>query len=231
MAEKEQNIHAGHRARQKEKFRTHGLDSFTDIETLELLLYYAIPRADTNALAHRLLDRFRSFRGVLEADLSDLEAVPGIGENAATLLRLVTAMNIRYQRSGSRRGAAVSGSSAIGEYIRHQFDYRNRECSALLCLDPGDHVIDCHLLSEGTTAMVELSAREIMDLVLKDKAARAVLAHNHVAGVALPSKADVDATGRIYHMLQTVGVELIDHLIFCDGDFVSMRESGHFAYF
>ena len=227
----EENIHAGHRARQKEKFRTYGLDSFTDIEALELLLFYAIPRTDTNALAHRLLGRFRSFRGVLEADLKDLEAVPGIGKNGATLLRLVTAMNVRYQRSLSQRGASLVGSSAIGQYIQHQFDYRNRECSALLCLDPGDHVIDCHILAEGTTSMVELSAREIMDLVLKDKAARAVLAHNHVAGVALPSAADIEATGRIYHMLQAVGVELIDHLVFCDGDFVSMRESGHFAYF
>ena len=101
----------------------------------------------------------------------------------------------------------------------------------LLCLDPGGCVIDCHILAQGTTSMVELSAREIMNHVLQDKAARAVLAHNHVSGVALPSSADVEATARIFHMLRTVGVELVDHLIFSDGDFVSMRESGHFAYF
>jgi len=231
MAEQGKNIHSGHRARQKEKFREHGLDSFTDVEALELLLYYAIPRADTNELAHRLLDRFHGFRGVLEAGLDELQAVPGVGENAAALLRLVTALNTRYQRAGRRRGMSVSGSGEIGEFLQHEFDYRNEECSVLLCLDPGEHVIECHLLAEGTSSMVELSAREIMQYVLQDKAAKAVLAHNHVAGVALPSSADVEATGRIYHMLRTIGVELLDHLVFCDGDFVSMRESGHFAYF
>ena len=231
MAEKEKNIHSGHRARQKEKFRAHGLESFTDIEALELLLYYAIPRADTNVLAHRLLDRFHGFRGVMEADLEALQSVPGIGESAATLLHLVAALNMRYQRSGSRRGAALSGSTAAGLFMQAQFDYRGEECSMLLCLDPGNHVIDCHLLAKGTSSMVELSAREIMRCVLKDKAARVLLAHNHVSGVALPSNADLEATARIYHMLQTVGVELVDHLIFSDGDYVSMRESGHFAHF
>lgn len=227
----EKNIHAGHRARQKEKFRAHGLDSFTDVEALEMLLYYAIPRADTNELAHLLLDRFHGFRGVLEADMDELESVPGVGENAATLLRLVTALNTRYQRAGHKRGTSVSGSAEIGAFLQHEFDFRNRECSALLCLDPGGHVIECHILAEGTSAMVELSAREIMQYVLQDKAARVVLAHNHVAGVALPSNADLSATARIYHMLRMIGVELLDHLVFCDGDFVSMRESGHFARF
>ena len=50
-----ENIHAGHRSRLKAQFREHGLEGFTDIEALELLLFYAIPRADTNALAHALL--------------------------------------------------------------------------------------------------------------------------------------------------------------------------------
>ena len=167
----------------------------------------------------------------MEASLEELESVPGIGESAATLLHLVTALNSRYQRAGSKRGATLSGSAAAGLFMQPQFDYRGEECSVLLCLDPGNHVIDCHVLAKGTTSMVELSAREIMRLVLQDKAAKVLLAHNHVTGIALPSAADVEATGRIYHMLRTVGVELVDHLIFSDGDYVSMRESGHFAYF
>ncbi|MBE6998039.1 MAG: DNA repair protein RadC [Ruminococcaceae bacterium] len=227
----DENVHAGHRARLKARFRDHGLESFSDIEALELLLFYAIPRADTNELAHALLARFKDFRGVLEADRAALERVPGIGDNAATLLRLVTALNGRYLRAAATRGTPIRDSEAAGAYLLPQFDYRSGECSVLLCLDTADRVIDCHFLGEGTTAMVGVSARELVELALRDKAARVILAHNHVSGVALPSRADVEATGRIYHMLRMIGVELTDHLIFADGDFVSMRDSGHFAGF
>ena len=225
------HVHDGHRARLKEKFRTHGLESFTDIEALELLLFYAIPRADTNELAHALLKKFRSFRGVLEADADALQRVPGIGENAAALLRLVTELNRRYQRSGSSRGTCIRSSSDAGAFLLPQFEYRNEECSVLLCMDTAGRVIDCHVLAEGTASMVELAAREIVDIILHDKATRVILAHNHVSGVALPSAADVDATGKLYRMLKMIGVELLDHIIVRDGDFVSMRDSGHFAGF
>ena len=225
------NIHSGHRARQKQKYREHGLESFTDIEALEMLLFYAIPRADTNELAHALLDRFHSFRGVLEADRTDLERVPGIGENAATLLRLVTDLNSRYQRSASVRGTQIRSSSDAGAFLLPQFEYCPEERSVLLCMDTAGRVLECRVLAEGSTAMVGLSARELVEHVLSDKAARVILAHNHVSGVALTSAADLEATSRIYRMLRMIGVELVDHLIFCDGDYVSMRESGHFAHF
>ncbi len=225
------NIHAGHRARLKEKYRAHGLESFTDIEALELLLFYAIPRANTNELAHALLDRFHSFRGVLEAEQSELERVPSVGPNAATLLRLVTDLNSRYQRAASVRGTQIRSSSDAGAFLQPQFAYRSEERSVLLCLDTAGRVIECRALAEGSSAMVGLSARELVDFVLRDKAARVILAHNHVSGVALPSAADVEATARIYRMLQMIGVELVDHLVFCDGDYVSMRDSGHFAHF
>ena len=225
------NVHDGHRARQKTKYREHGLESFTDIEALELLLYYAIPRADTNELAHALLDRFRDLRGVMEADLAELQRVPGIGENAATLLRLVTDLNSRYQRAASTKGRRIRGSSDAGEFLLPQFAYCTSERSVLLCMDTAGHVIECQVLGEGTSSMVALAAREIADAVLRSKAARAILAHNHVSGVALPSAADVDATGKIYRMLKMLGVELTDHIIVSDGDFVSMRDSGYFAQF
>ncbi len=230
MSEKE-NIHSGHRARLKGKYREHGLESFTDIEALELLLFYAIPRANTNELAHALLERFHSFRGVMEAERSELERVPGIGENASTLLRLVTDMNSRYQRAASVRGTRIRSSDDAGAFLQPQFAYCDEERSVLLCMDTAGRVVECRVLAEGSTAMVGLSARELVDYVLRDKAARVILAHNHVSGVALPSAADLDATEKIFRMLQMIGVELVDHLIFCDGDFVSMRESGHFAHF
>ena len=82
------NPHAGHRSRMRSKALTYGLDHLDDHEVLEMLLYHAIPRGDTNETAHRLLERFGSFRGLLEAPPEELQAVPGVGESAAVLLKL-----------------------------------------------------------------------------------------------------------------------------------------------
>ena len=227
----DESIHAGHRERLKTKYREYGLTCFTDIEAIELLLFYAIPRRSTNELAHALLNRFHSFRGVLEADLSELESVPGIGENAALLLKLVTGLNERYGISGNQKNIRISGSAEAGAYLMPYFTYRREECSVLLCLDMAGCVIDCHPLAKGSPGMVGLVARDLVDLALRDKAARVILAHNHPSGVALPSRADVDATKQIYDVLKLIEVELMDHIIVSEGDFVSMRDSGYFRQF
>ena len=227
----EENIHAGHRERLKTKYLTHGLDSFTDVEAIELLLFYAIPRRSTNELAHALLNRFHSFRGLLEAEQNDLAEVPGIGENAALLIHLIRDLSCRYQVAANPKGAVISGSAEAGAYLMPYFPYRREECSVMLCLDTAGRVIECHRLAEGSPGMVGLPVRELVELALRDKAARVILAHNHVSGVALPSGADVDTTGRLYRLLRMIEVELMDHIIVGEGDFVSMRDSGFFAQF
>lgn len=227
----EEQIHEGHRQRQKKKYLEHGLESFTDIEAIELLLFYAIPRRNTNELAHALLNRFKSFRGVLEAEQTELESVPGIGENAALLIRLVSSLSSRYMISANAHGAVISGSAEAGAYLLPYFKYRREERTVMLSLDTAGRVIDCHRLAEGSPGMVGLPVRELVDLALRDKAARVILAHNHMSGVALPSSTDVDTTARLYRMLQMIEVELLDHIIISEGDFVSMRDSGFFGQF
>ena len=224
-----ENIHSGHRARLKEKFREFGLDGFTDIQALELLLMYAIPRRDTNELAHALLDRFKSFRGVLEADIDSLSEVPGIGENAATLIRLVTSMNIRYMKAEKKRGMKIENSDDAGAFLRPLFAYQQEEVAFMVCLDAASRVISSHELSRGGMTEVSVSSRNVVDIALREKAARVILAHNHPSGLALPSIADASTTIQINQALRLIGVHLMDHLIFCNDDFVSFRDSGFFS--
>ena len=75
-------VHDGHRERLRRRFLENGLDGFNELNALELLLFYAIPRRDTNELAHALIDRFGSLQGVFEASPQELGETPGIGGNA-----------------------------------------------------------------------------------------------------------------------------------------------------
>ena len=86
-------IRDGHREKMRRRFLETGLEGFADHEALELLLYYAIPRRDTNPIAHALMERYDSLSGVLNAPVEDLEKVEGIGESAAILLSLVSRLS------------------------------------------------------------------------------------------------------------------------------------------
>lgn len=82
MAEKEA-LHSGHRQRMRQRFLSTGFDTFAEHEILEVLLYYAIPRIDTNEIAHRLLQHFGSLSAVFDADPQELIKVKGVSENTA----------------------------------------------------------------------------------------------------------------------------------------------------
>lgn len=224
------NIHSGHRSRLKERFASHGLEAMSDIEALEMLLYYALPRRDTNVIAHKLLERFGSYRAVFEADESELREVPGVGENAAMLIHLVRELNRRYlldRKKGKR--ILLQTTPEMGEYLLPLFAYATEEVAYAISLGSAGNVISCHRLAVGMGNSVEFGARELVEIALQDKAVFILLAHNHLSDVALPSNADVLATNSIRDALQYIGVRLSDHIIVCDGDFVSLRESGYFA--
>ena len=220
------NVHSGHRERMRKKFLEHGLDSFTDVETVELLLMFAMPRRETNTLAHALLERFNGLRGLFQADAAEIAAVPGVGESAAALVTLVRAVSQRYLRGETPRGAALLNSADAGRYLQPHFLYCRDEKAVLVTLDSASRVIRCHTLAEGSSDQVVLSARDIVACAMRDAAARVVLAHNHSSGLALPSHTDMVTTAQISAALQLIGVQLSDHLIFGDDDWVSMRDSG-----
>ncbi len=219
-------LHEGRRARQKERFSNYGLDNFSDAEALELLLYYAVPRRDTNELAHRLLKRFGSFSAVLEADALALSSCEGMGEAAASFITLVREINRRYLKS-EKQGAVFLGESIkAGEFCKNLFSYESEEKAYLLTLSPDMKLIRSVFLGGGTSFFVDFPVREIVSYALNDKAAGVILCHNHLTGSALPSQEDENATLKIASALSTLDIILCDHIIVSEDRFVSMRGLG-----
>ena len=220
------NSHDGHRARLKQRFLEHGLDNFNDLNVLELLLFYAIPRQDTNEIAHRLLDRFGSLASVMEANYEELVDVPGIGENAATLLKLISQIDRRYLMSKTEVRPQIRSSSQAGEILIPRYRFAREEIVYLLCLDSRNLLISCEELGRGTLGEANVSVRSIVEVALKRNAAAVILSHNHVDGFAIPSQADRYATKRIFDALKLVGITLADHIVVAGDDFVSFADSG-----
>lgn len=225
MPKKEGNLHAGHRSRVKEEFLRRGLDSFPEHRVLELLLFYAIPQGDTNVLAHRLIERFGSLAGVLDASVEDLCAVSGVGEHTALLLRMVPALCGRYVASRSNLGDIVDCSARVREVLEPYFFGARNEMVYLLCLDGKRKVLGVRKITEGSINAAEVTTRRITEEAMSLRASAVILAHNHVSGLAIPSQEDCSTTRYLKQVLEPIGIELLDHVVFCDDDMVSMKDS------
>lgn len=219
-------VHDGHRARLTARFLEEGLDGFSPHNILELLLFYAVPRKDTNELAHTLLDAFGSLSGVLDAPVAELTAVPGVGERTAALLHLMPQLARTYL-SDREREVCVNSTEKAGQYLLPRFVGRNEETVFMISVDGKCRVLATTLLHKGSINSAEVSLRNIVASALRHNAAGVILAHNHPGGVALPSPEDLNTTRRIGEALRPVGVRLIDHIIVADGDYVSLADSGY----
>ena len=220
------SIHDGHRARLRQRFLKHGLDSFDDHTVIELLLFYAVPRGDTNPAAHALMDRFGSLSAVFDAPMDSLMGVPGVGESAATLIRLVPQIARRYGISKARTDDIVEDSHAAGVYLAPLFTAARDELVYLLCLDAKCKVLDCALVCRGGVSSASFSVRQVAETAIACNASSVILAHNHLSGIAVPSQQDLQTTAKLARALKLLDVTLADHLVFADGDWVSMADSG-----
>ncbi len=218
--------HKGHRERLKTRFLKEGLDNFTDVQALELLLFYAIPQRDTNPIAHALLDYFGSLSRVLDAPVEELKNVPGISDHSAILLSMVTALSRYYQVDCTQRTQTLTTLDACGAYLVPYFFGRTRETVFLLCMDAKCKVLCCREVGEGSVNSASVSVRSIVETALNARATTVVLAHNHPSGVAVPSAEDVQTTRRVAAALRAVEVHLADHIVVAEGDYVSMVQSG-----
>ena len=218
--------HDGHRARKKKLFREQGLDAFSDLEALELLLYFAVPRVDTTPLARRLLKRFGSLDLVLAASQAELMKTSGVGQNAAALIHLVLPLARRARAAADARPVILNSAEAIGDYFLELFLGMRQERLYQACLDAKGKLLRCDLVSEGAIDAVTLDLRRIVASAFQCNASAVILAHNHPSGVALPSPDDNQATLTAWDALHRIGIRLVDHIIVADGDFVSLRDNG-----
>lgn len=214
-----QNIHAGHRERLRERFSRSGLDDFADHEVLELLLTYAIPRVDVNATAHHLIERFGSVAGALDALPEELCDVEGIGPAAAQFLTILPCVFRRYALNKSKPGEPMDTLAKIGEFLHAKYTGITFERVYLLLFDNSMRLIDCCHLDDGAVNSSKVTVRRVVELCMFKHASCAVLAHNHPMGLAIPSGADIEVTRSVENAMEAVGMNFLEHIIVTENSY------------
>ena len=213
MTNSNKSIHTGHRERLRERFQRSGMDDFADHEVMELLLTYAIPRVDVNEQAHRLIERFGSVAGALDALPQELCEVDGIGPRAAQFLTMLPSVFRRYALNKCEPGEPMDTLAKIGEFLHAKYTGITFERVYLLLFDNSMRLIDCCHLDDGAVNSSKVTVRKITDLCVFKHASCAVLAHNHPMGLAIPSGDDLAVTQTVENTMEAIGVLFLDHII------------------
>lgn len=224
---KPDNVHKDHRQRLDRKVENYDFETLPDHEQLEFILYVIIPQRDTNELAHRLLNHFGSFKGVLNAERSELSKIRGVGYRTAMFISQLNRMAGVIVRSQYQKNPVLETSAQIKEYIMTYYLGRLKEVSYLMFLDSNKHLIGTEKLSEGTTDRTHIYPREVVKLAVMNNASYVIIAHNHPSGFVEPSEQDINVTKGIEVALSAVDISLHDSVIVSGDGFYSFRENGY----
>lgn len=219
------NLHEGHRQRLKNRFNETGLSNFEAHNILELLLFYSIPRKDTNEIAHNLLDHFGTLSGVFDAEFEELLNVTGIKENSATLIKLVPAIAREYLDSKHGKDKKFDTAEKLGDYLVDKYFGETREIVYAVFLNNSFEVLATVKIHEGTVNSAHVSARKIVDHFVKYNASMVVLAHNHPNGSICPSMEDIETTRQLLSAFQAIDISLIEHFVVSGSEYYPIINS------
>ena len=220
------NIHAGHRQRMKQKLKNEGASLLETHELLEMLLYYCTPLKNTNERAHELLNSYGSLKLLIEADPNDLERRCHVTEHVALFFLLLNEIIKRCNQERWTERMLLDSSDLVGQFAVSLLAYERRECFYVINLDSQKRLIHSSLISKGTIDESEVYLRLVMESVLRYDASSIILAHNHPGGSVKPSFADINTTNRIIKLMNMINVEVVDHIIVSNGSYASMTEMG-----
>ncbi len=216
-------LHDGHRQRMYLKAEK---DALEDHEWLEVLLFAALPRRNTNEIAHRLIAQFGSAYDVFFASMEDLQKVPGVGVSVAAHIRAIGHFFKKGQEKKEPKFVGEFSSRAFLPFVKERYKDELYEVVDLYLLDGNGRVMKRQRFSIDSICTVEVLPEDLSSFLLTKGALGAVMVHNHPFGEAVPSDAD-DAMTKNCQILCSINNRLLcDHIIYAPSGMYSYYLSG-----
>ena len=223
--------HEGHRKRLRDRFLNNGLDGFHDYEVIELLLSLNTPRKDCKQSAKLLLEEFKTFQAVLEAESEELCRIPGVGPANSLGIRLIKKVADRYLETRLLEKDVIQNPEDLMAYLNQTISRKSREVFVAVFLDAKNRVLASRTLFTGTLTSSSVYPREVIAAALQYHAASVIFAHNHPSGDATPSPSDLQITRQLCFALQYAGIMVHEHIIMGHETYYSFAAKGLIAKF
>jgi DNA repair protein RadC len=217
---------AGHRERMRTRLLTAGPQSLADYELLEMVLFLALPRRDTKAIAKALLTRFGSFSSVIAAPLNDLLAIDGIHDAGAAALKTVHAAALRLAQAELINRPLLHNWDRLMDYLTAALSRERVEQFRVLFLDTRNLLLADEAQARGTVNHTPVYPREVVKRALELQATALILVHNHPSGDPTPSRDDIEMTREVKQAAAALSIVLHDHIIVGNGTWLSFRKEG-----
>ncbi len=211
--------HSGHRKRMKDALLKKGASAMTDTQMLEMILYYAVPRADTRVTAEKLIERFGSLEGVICAEADDIKEFSGLKENAEVLFALLRELLSRVNPDDS--APELADREGIKKYLIRLYRSFDVEVVYALYFNAAGAFVGKQMVFSGNISSARFSLRTVTEGVIRAGGKTVILAHNHPSKSVVPSEDDILSTKRIAAHLSANEIDLAEHYIIggdmCEG--------------
>jgi len=215
-----------HRKRVRKKYLQNGIDGWHDYEVLEFLLFFAVSRKDTKPISKKLLKKFKTLGGVLDASIEELRNVKGIGENAASLMKFVREVSSLYLKGKIEGRAVFPSPGAVYDYLKVSMQGLRDEVFKVIYLDASNRFIESEIMSRGVVNKAAVYPRKIVENALKKNAVSVIISHNHPSGKLVPSNDDRRMTKMVSDALAVINIAVVDHVIVSSEGYFSFKENG-----
>jgi len=208
------------RERPREKLQEKGAQSLSDLELMAILLGRGVEGHDVLSVANRVLKVMDAANG--RPTLDELQEIEGVGPAKASLI----AAALEFARRRIRpEGLKISFPPDVLPLIRHYGD-RKQEHFLCISLNGANEVVAHRVVSVGLVNKTQVHPREVFADPITDRASAIIVAHNHPSGELKPSKEDTEITKQLKAAGETLGIKLLDHIIFNQKEYYSFLEKG-----
>ena len=220
------NDNREHRKRLRQKFLTAGMDALHDYEVVELFLTCAIPRGDVKPQAKELLRKFGSLKGIVDAEIGDLQKIRGVGRESAIVIKFIKEVAALYLLQKAKEKPQVTCTTELLDFCRATMGTKKDEEFCVIYLDAQNQILDFETVQKGIANQAVVYPRQVLERALRNKASALILAHNHPSGHVRPSDADIRLTKTIQETAKALDILIHDHIIIGENRFFSFREEG-----
>ena len=211
--------------RPRERLALHGASTLATVELLAILLQTGTPERSALDLARDLVAEPKGLRRLAELGYHELQQFPGIGPAKAAKLKAALELGRRLALSVEGR-TRIQAPDDVSQLLAEEMRYLDREHFRVIMLNMKNQVLGVNQVSVGSLASSVVHPREVFKVALARSAASVILVHNHPSGDPTPSREDLEVTRRLVEAGKLLGVEVLDHVIIGDKEFVSMRDKG-----
>jgi DNA repair protein RadC len=210
--------------RPRERLARLGAEALRDGELIAIILRSGTRKKGAVALADEILRKFGDVRAVARASLEELRQIDGMGTVKAIELKAALELGLRLAAHTGPKRTKIRSAEDIVELLMARFKQCETEHLKSILLTTKHEVMKVIDISHGGLDGTAALPRDIFRQAVREGATAVIVAHNHPSGDPEPSRDDISLTQRLVEAADLLGVSFLDHVIFGDGRYVSLKE-------